>query len=137
MNKLWVILLLVTVAAAAFFLGRRTGESAAPATPPGLTEHPSAQAGKSDHNEHASEPVRTFRGPDGRAYIISYNESAPPDNNDAEQVRKALLSDMKFFPTNIQNSYDLSPADIKAILAGTKTMPAYMLPVPGGPPAVK
>jgi hypothetical protein len=44
---------------------------------------------------------------------------------------------MKYYPTNIQNSYDLSPADIKAMLAGSKKIPDFMLPEPGAPPSAK
>jgi hypothetical protein len=145
MKNFWIFLLVVLVAAGAFFLGRRTGEPTVPATaaadvaPASATFPPPSDADAVKMKDHGDggAPVRTFRGPDGRAHIISYDEKNPPDSNDAGQVRTALLSDMKYFPTNIQRSYGLSPADIQAMLAGSKSIPDYMLPVPGAPGAVK
>lgn len=144
MKKLWIFLLVALVAAAAFYLGRHSSQPAAaqadtqastapeagnPALPAGTNDRP-------DDANYSPEPVRTFRGPDGRAHIISYDEKNPPDSQDPEQVRKALLSDMQYFPKNIQKSYDLSADDLKAILAGDKAIPDFMMPDPNaaGPP---
>ncbi len=136
MKNLWIIILLVVVAAGAFLLGRRNGETvSAAATPVAAPAAPALAPGeKPEHDASVpTEPVRTYRGPDGRAHIIGYDDKNPPDSSDPEQVRQALLSDMKSYPTNIQNSYNQSAEDVKAMLAGTKPIPAFMLPDPNAP----
>ena len=140
MKNFSIFLLVVLIAGGAYFLGRRSGESAAPAvvaapasTAPVVQQKP----GPDGDFAKPSEPVRTYRGPDGRAHIISYDDKNPPDSSDPEQVRKALLSDMKWYPTNIQRNYDQSPADVKAMLDGKKPIPDFMLPAPGGPETAK
>ena len=139
MKNPWILLLVILVAVGAFFLGRRSGEPVAPAVVATPAPAAPAQQKPSPEGDFAKplDPVRTFRGPDGRAHIISYDDKNPPDSSDPEQVRKALLSDMKWYPGNIKRNYDLSEADIKAMLAGTKPIPEFMLPVPGGPERAK
>jgi hypothetical protein len=134
MKKIPLILLIGAIAIAAFLLGQRSRQAApepvasAPAAP---ATTGSAAASEPDRSSlPSSQPVRTFRGPDGLPHIIVYDPAKPPDNNDAEQVRAAVLEDMRNHPRNIVRSYDLTEAQIAEIVAGKRPVPDSMLPKP-------
>lgn len=139
MKNVWIVFLVILISVGAFFLGRRSGETTPPAGVAASAVNGTKLRASGPDGDYAanSAPVRTFRGPDGRAHLISYDDNNPPNSNDPAQVRKALLSDMKWYPANIERSYDLSAEDVTAMLAGTKAIPDHMLPVPGGPPRAK
>ena len=132
---LWIVLLVCVVAVGAYLLGERARPgAAAPAAPVAAAPVPAAAPARSEADTSAlpsSQPVRTFRGPDGMPHIIVYDPAKLPDNNDPQQVRAALLEDMKNHPTNIERAYDLTPAQIAEIVAGKRAIPDVMLPKPG------
>ena len=140
MNKLPLVLLVCAVAIAAFLLGQRnasvpSGQETLAVSPPpasGSTE-PAPAAGEPNITAAAprvgsSEPTRTFRGPDGRPQLISYELDKPEDSTDPVAVKEGLLSDMAHHPRNITNAYGLTEAEIAAILAGTRPFPDALLP---------
>ena len=132
MKNLWIVLLVCMVAIAAFFLGQRARPQ--PAPPAAAAASPAAPATPAAADRSAvpeSQPVRTFRGPDGLPHIIVYDPAKVPDNSDPAQVRAAVLEDMRNHPTNIQRSYDLTAAQVAEILAGKRPLPDWMLPKPG------
>ena len=136
MKTLWIVLLVCVVAVAAFMLGQRAKPEASPAAAVPAPAAASTAAPADDAEVSAlpaSQPVRTFRGPDGLPHIIVYDPAKTPDNNDPEQVRAALLEDMKNHPTNIERSYDLTAAQIADIVAGKAPVPESMLPKPCQP----
>ena len=138
MKKFPLVLLFCAIAVAAFLLGQRSREPApAPVASP-ATPAATAAAAASDADRSklpSSQPVRTFRGPDGLPHIIVYDPAKLPDNNDVEQVRAAVLEDMRNHPTNIVRSYDLTEAQIAEIVAGKRPVPETMLPKPAAPAA--
>ena len=136
MKNLWIVLLVCVVAVGAFVLGQRARPTpAAPAVAPATAA--AAAAAKLDDSKTSalpsSQPVRTFRGPDGLPHIIVYDPANVPDNTDPAQVRAAVLEDMKNHPTNIERAYDLSQAQIAEIVAGKRPVPESMLPKPAAP----
>jgi hypothetical protein len=132
MKNLLLALLVVAIAVAAFLLGQRSQTAAppAPAAAPAPASTVAVVAETDSSRLPSSQPVRTFRGPDGLPHIIVYDPANPPDNNDAAQVREAVLADMRNHPRNIVRSYDLTEAQIAEILAGKRPVPATMLPKP-------
>ena len=128
MRNLGTILMALALAGAAFWFGTRW--HAAPATAP--VPDPAAARAQERATSAApeSQPVRTFRGPDGRPHQISYDPAVTLDDRNLEQVRDAVLADMRNHPRNIANAYDIPLADIEMIVAGTKPMPAELLPAP-------
>ena len=138
MKTFWIVLLVCVVGAAAFVLGQRTrpvAEAPAVATP---APAPAAAAGPGDDEVSklpSSQPVRTFRGPDGLPHMIVYDPANPPDNTDPAQVRAAVLEDMKNHPRNIERAYDLTEAQIAEIVEGKRAFPEAMLPKPATTPA--
>ena len=144
MKKFSLVMLVCAIAVAAFLLGQRSRQpapaaepvAASPAAP--ATAAPAAAVDIDRSKLPSSQPVRTFRGPDGLPHIIVYDPANPPDNNDAEQVRAAVLEDMRNHPTNIVRAYDLTEAQIADILAGKRPLPESMLPRPAlAPPAAR
>ena len=139
MKTLWIVLLVCVVAVGAFFLGQRM-KSAPEASSPAATDPsavPGADAAAStdaaNDSRPSAQPGRTFRGPDGRPHLITYDPANPPDNKDPVQVKAALLEDMKNHPRNIMGAYDLTEAQIAEILAGTRPFPENLLPPPQAP----
>lgn len=136
MNKLWTVVLVLVVAAAAFFLGRQyQAAPAVPATPAATVDAASGQDATATADPSAkplsAEPPRTFRGPDGLPRLIAYEAGVVPDNSDRDAIRKALLADMTNHPRNIERSYDLTQEQIEAIVAGKEPFPEILLPKPG------
>ena len=154
MNKLWTLLLVLAVAAAAFLLGRQSQPApAAPAAAPAVVsaaapvaasaavtdadkaaEPATAADGRHENDSSralSAQPPQTFRGPDGFPRIIAYEVGVVPDNSNREAVKAGVLADMKNHPRNIERSYDLSTEEIAAIVAGTKPFPEILLPKPG------
>jgi len=131
MRKPGTILMVLALAVAAFWLGTRW--HAAPAAAP--APDPAAALAKERATSAApeSQPVRTFRGPDGRPHMISYDPKVTPDDHDPVQVRQAVLEDMRNHPRNIVSAYDIPLADVELIVAGSKPMPAELLPAPDPP----
>ena len=136
MKKIPLVLLIGAIAVAAFLLGQRSRQAAPAPGPVAATPAAPATSGAAAESEAdrsslpSSQPVRTFRGPDGLPHIIVYDPAKLPDNNDPEQVREAVLQDMRNHPRNIVRSYDLTEAQIAEILAGKRPLPDYMLPKP-------
>ena len=134
MKNLWILLLLCAVAAAAFFLGQRTGTAPATPLPPAAVTAPAQADAGSNKNSHGEElssaPPRTFRGPNGLPMMIAYDVGEVPDNNNREKVKAAMLADMKNHPRNIEQSYGLSLGEIKDIAEGRKPFPEILLPKP-------
>lgn len=142
MNKLWTIVLVLAVAAAAFLLGRQSqpvpaaAEVAAPvaAPAPAAVAAADAAAEKTNSQSLSAQPPQTFRGPDGLPRLIAYEVGVVPDSGNRELVKAAMLADMKNHPRNIERSYDLSADEIAAIVAGDKPFPEILLPKPGAAP---
>jgi hypothetical protein len=139
MKTLSLVLLVVAIAVAAFFLGQRS-RSPAPATTaavaPPAPATAAVPASETDNSKlPSSQPVRTFRGPDGLPHIIVYDPAKLPDNDDPGQVRAAVLEDMRNHPANIERAYDLTQAQIAEIVAGKRPVPDSMLPKPKAPAA--
>lgn len=132
MKNILIVVLVLAVAAAAFFLGQRTRTA-----PPDVTPAPVASAAAGDQatpsvnafGETVSpEPTRTFRGPDGLPMLISYEVGVVADSTDRELVKAAVLEDMKNHPRNINKSYGLEMDEIKDIVEGRKPFPEQLLP---------
>jgi hypothetical protein len=134
MRKLATFLMVLVLAVAAFWLGTRW--HAAPASATAAPD--SAAELERERTVSASpdaQPVRTFRGPDGRPHMIRYDPAETLDDNDPVQVRAAVLADMRNHPRNIQNAYDIPLADIDLIVAGRKPWPEQLSPAPAAPAA--
>ncbi len=131
MPKVGFILLLVALAAIAFFLGTRWH----PAQVPAGAAAPSAQITVAKERAISeapeSQPVRTFRGPDGRPHLINYDNGKTLDDHDSALVRGAVLEDMRNHPNNISSAYDIPLADIQLIVSGSKPFPGQLLPEAG------
>ncbi len=128
MSKVGSIFLLVALVAIAFFLGTRWHPAQAPA---GANAPPAAITAADAHAISAApqaQPVRTFRGPDGRPHLINYDSGKALDDHDAGLVRAAVLEDMRNHPRNINSAYDIPMADIELIVKGSKPYPDQMLP---------
>ena len=133
MKKILLVLLIGAIAVAAFLLGQRSGQPSPDlaATPAAPATAAAAAGSEPDRSKlPSSQPVRTFRGPDGLPHLIVYDPANPPDNDDVEQVRAGLLEDMRNHPGNIVRSYDLTEAQIAEIVAGKRPVPDSMLPKP-------
>ena len=132
MKNLWIVLLVCVVAVAAFVIGQRSSAPAAPASTAAAPMDEGAAKAREDATsaKPSSQPVRTFRGPNGLPHIIVYDPAKLPDNTDPAQVRAAVLEDMKNHPGNIERSYDRSKAQIQDIVAGKQPLPEWMLPKP-------
>ena len=128
-----LILLIVALAGAAFYLGTRY-RPAPPANGKthGVALDPAVVAAREEDvsSRPESQPTRTFRGPDGRPHLINYEVGKTLDDSDPALVRAAVLEDMRNHPNNIVRSYDIPLADVQAILAGKKPFPAALLPAP-------
>jgi hypothetical protein len=140
MKTLWIVLLVCVVAVGAFFLGQRNaapaaGPATAAVTPPEAASDAGDSAEGSRDTLPSAQPVRTFRGPDGKPNLITYDPANPPDNQDPVQVKAALLEDMKNHPRNIVRAYDLTEEQVAEIVAGTRPFPESMLPAPAEPAA--
>jgi hypothetical protein len=132
MRKLGIAALVLLPALAAFYLGTRYRAPPAPAKAP-VVAVDAAEAARREAAVSAlpeSQPVRTYRGPDGRPHLISYDPSKPVDDHDAASVRAGVLEDMRNHPRNIAENYDLPLADIESIVAGRKPYPDALLPEP-------
>ena len=132
MKNLWIVLLVCVVAVAAFVIGKRAGAPDAPAATAANPLPEGAAKAREDavSAQPSSQPVRTFRGPNGLPQIIVYDPAKLPDNTDPAQVRAAVLEDMKNHPGNIERSYDLTKEQIQDIVAGKQPLPEWMLPKP-------
>ncbi len=130
MRKLGPILMVLVLAGAAFWLGTRW--HAAPVSAPAPALDPAIALAKERAISAAPEaqPVRTFRGPDGRPHMIQYDVATKPDDHDPVQLREAVLADMRNHPRNIVNAYDIPLADIELIVQGRKPMPDEFLSAP-------
>lgn len=138
MKNFLIVLLVLAVAAMAFFVGQQTRPAPSPVAPAAVeasAARPAASAATNLHGEAlSSEPPRTFRGPLGLPMLISYEVGATPDNNDRELVKAAVLADMKNHPRNIERSYGLGMDEIKDIVEGRKPFPDLLLPKPPAEP---
>ena len=134
MKNLLIVLLVVAVAAVAFFLGQRTAPTPSPAAPVPAIASASGPDSPDNTNSHgealSAEPPRTFRGPGGMPMLIAYEVGATPDNTDRDVVKAAVLADMKNHPRNIERSYGLKLDEIKDIAEGRKPFPEALLPKP-------
>ena len=128
MRKPATLLMVLVLAGAAFWLGTRW--HAVPAAAPAPDPVAARARERAISAAPESQPVRTFRGPDGRPHMISYDSKITLNERDPAQVREAVLADMRNHPRNIVNSYDIPLADVELILAGSKPMPAELLPAP-------
>lgn len=148
MKSLALVLLVCAVAVAAFLLGQRNAPSpaapgqpiaahtqAAPAPDQGEPTAPAPSGAGAEARVASSEPTRTFRGPDGRPQLISYDLDKVADSSDPAAVKAGLLSDMAHHPRNIARAYEFTEAEIAGILAGTRPFPDALLPParPGSP----
>ena len=133
MRKPGLIVLIVALALAAFWLGTRYRPAAPVAAAPDPAAEAAREADVSARPE--SQPPRTYRGPDGRPHLINYEVGKTLDDSDAALVRAAVLEDMRNHPRNIVSSYDIPLADVEAIVAGKKPYPDELLPAPAAPPA--
>ena len=134
MKNLLIVLLVLAVAAVAFFLGQRTAPAQSPAAPVPAAVSASGPDNPDNKNSKgetlSSEPPRTFRGPGGLPMLIAYEVGVTPDNTDRKLVKAAVLADMKNHPRNIERSYGLGLDEIKDIAEGRKPFPEVMLPKP-------
>jgi hypothetical protein len=134
-RKLGLAALVLLPALVAFYVGTRyrAASSPAPAGPAAAQVADPAADARREAEVSAlpeSQPVRTYRGPDGRPHLISYDAAKPVDDHDAASVRAAVLEDMRNHPRNIAENYDLPLADIESIVAGRKPYPDALLPAP-------
>jgi hypothetical protein len=138
MPKLGTMLMVLALAVVAFWLGTRWHPAPTAAAPESAATRLAEQAReRAVSASPEAQPVRTFRGPDGRPHMIRYDPSARLDDNDPVQLRAAVLEDMRNHPRNIQDAYDLPLADIDLILAGRKPLPEQFLPEPALPDPVR
>ncbi|CAN5139240.1 hypothetical protein BH11PSE14_BH11PSE14_13110 [soil metagenome] len=128
MSKAGSIFLLVALAAIAFFLGTRWHPAQAPAGADAPSAEITAVQERAISEAPASQPVRTFRGPDGRPHLINYETGKTLDDHDIALVRGAVLEDMRNHPNNISGAYDIPMADIQLIVSGSKPFPDQLLP---------
>ena len=138
MKTFSILLLVVAVAVGGYLLGRRSQGPEAPTAAPTVDAAAPASSATvapplgedATSKLPSSQPVRTFRGPDGLPHLIVYDQTNPPDKNDPDQVRAAMLEDMKNHPRNIVRSYDLTREQVDDIVAGRKPFPPELLPKP-------
>ncbi|MBW8811655.1 MAG: hypothetical protein JF591_23155, partial [Lysobacter sp.] len=73
------------------------------------------------------QPPRTYVGPDGKPHEIVYNQGLNLSPGAREQLKRELLAQMRKHPESVSRIYQISPADIAAVLAGTKAFPEKLL----------
>ena len=136
MKNLVLLLLVIAVATGAFLLGQRNASvpdpepvRAAQSSPPIAPDSTAPRQGLVVTTSPASSvPPQTFRGPEGRPQLISYEVDVAADSSDPAAVKAGLLSDMQHHPRNIAQAYGFSLDEIAAIVAGKRPFPTALLP---------
>lgn len=74
-----------------------------------------------------AQPPGSYTGPDGQQREIVYNQGLILSPHTREQLKRELLTQMRQHPEAVSRVYQISPADIAAILAGTQAFPDKLL----------
>lgn len=99
-------------------------------TAPVMTTTMRAAAVAAEHTRSASaqaQPPRNYIGPDGKQHEIVYNQGLNLSPGAREQLKRELLAQMRKQPEAVSRIYQISPADIAAVVAGTKAFPEKLL----------
>lgn len=99
-------------------------------TAPAMTTTMRAAAVAAEHTRSAStqaQPPRSYTGPDGKQHEIVYNQGLNLSPGAREQLKRELLAQMRKHPEAVSRIYRISPADIAAVVAGTKAFPEKLL----------
>lgn len=100
------------------------------ATAPVMTTAMRARAVADEQRRSAApqaQPPGSFTGPDGQQHEIVYNQGLILSPHAREQLKRELLTQMRQHPEAVSRVYQISPADIAAILAGTQAFPDKLL----------
>ena len=74
-----------------------------------------------------AQPPSSYTGPDGQPHEIVYNQGLVLSPHSREQLKRELLAQMRSHPESVSRVYQISPADIAAIVAGTQAFPDKLL----------